>query len=51
MREISRWALFVPGFLLTACSPTEWAHPNKPSSDYISDYNKCETAISRDPRL
>ena len=39
------------GFLLTACSSPEWVHPNKPSSEYTSDYNKCVTAAKRDPKL
>jgi outer membrane biogenesis lipoprotein LolB len=51
MRNMSRWTLVVAGFLLTACSSTEWVHPNKPSSEYTSDYNKCETAATRDPKL
>ena len=51
MCNMSRWTLVVAGFLLTACSSTEWVHPNKPSSEYTSDYNKCETAATRDPRL
>ena len=51
MRNMSRWTLAVAGFLLTACSSAEWVHPNKPSSEYTSDYNKCETAATRDPKL
>ena len=51
MRNISRWTLVVAGLLLTACSSTEWVHPNKPSSEYTSDFNKCEAAATRDPRL
>ncbi len=51
MRNMSRWTLVVAGFLLTACSSTEWVHPNKPSSEYTSDYNTCETAATRDPKL
>ena len=51
MRNISRWTLVVAGLLLAACSSTEWVHPNKPSSEYTSDYIRCEAAISRDPRL
>lgn len=51
MRNMPRWTLVVAGFLLTACSSTEWVHPNKPSSEYTSDYNKCETAATRDPKL
>ena len=51
MCNMSRWTLVVAGFLLTACSSTEWVHPNKPSSEYTSDYNKCEAAATREPRL
>jgi hypothetical protein len=51
MRKISRWSLVVVGFLLAACTSTEWVHPNKPSSEYTNDYNKCENAAVRDPKL
>ena len=36
---------------LAACSSTEWVHPNKPSSEYINDYNKCQNMVLRDPKL
>ena len=51
MRNMSIYTLVVAGFLLTACSSTEWVHPNKPSSEYTSDYNKRETAATRGPKL
>ena len=51
MRYISRWSLIVAGFVLTACSSTEWVHPNKPASEYTNDYNKCQMDASRDPKL
>ncbi len=51
MRNMSRWTLVVAGFLLTACSSTEWVHPNKPSSEFTKDYNNCGMAVSRDPKL
>ncbi len=51
MRNMSRWTLVMAGFLLTACSSTEWVHPNKPSSEYTNDYNKCQTSAMRDPKL
>lgn len=51
MRKISNCTLVVTGFLLTACSSTEWIHPNKPSSEFTSDYNKCGMEVSRDPKL
>lgn len=37
--------------VLSACSSTDWVHPNKPSSEYINDYNKCEQLVLRDPKL
>ena len=51
MRNMSRWTMVVAGFLLTACSSTEWVHPNKSSSEYTNDDNKCETAAPSDPKL
>ncbi|MCX5723922.1 MAG: hypothetical protein NTX84_05265 [Nitrospirae bacterium] len=51
MRKISGWSLVVVGFLLTACSSTEWVHPNKPGDAFTSDYNKCQQDVSRDPKL
>jgi hypothetical protein len=41
----------VVGTLISACSNTEWVHPNKPSSEYINDYNKCQNLALRDPKL
>ncbi len=35
---------------LSACS-SEWVHPNKPSSEYVTDYNKCQNLALRDPKL
>ncbi|HEU4685954.1 MAG TPA: hypothetical protein VFS39_15720 [Nitrospira sp.] len=47
--------IFVPvaviGCLFTGCSTTEWVHPNKSSEEYVTDYNKCENAALRDPKL
>ena len=51
MRKISRWPLVVAGFLLTACSSTEWVHPNKPADEFTRDYNNCQNAAARDPKL
>ena len=51
MRKISNWALVVAGFLLTACSSTEWVHPNKPADEFTNDYNKCHNAATHDPKL
>ena len=48
-----RWMLVlaIVGCMLIGCSTTEWVNPNKPSGEYMSDYNKCETAARRDPKL
>jgi hypothetical protein len=43
--------LAIAGLTLSACSSTEWVHPNKPSSEYINDYNKCQNLVLRDPKL
>ncbi len=44
MRNMSRWTLVAAGLIFSACSSTEWVHPNKPSSEYLNDYNQCEKA-------
>ena len=36
---------------LTSCSSTDWVHPNKPSSEYTADYNRCMNLVLRDPKL
>lgn len=36
---------------LSGCSSTEWVHPDKPSSDFANDYNRCQTMVLRDPTL
>jgi hypothetical protein len=41
----------IAGLLFSACSSTEWVHPNKPSSEYITDYNRCQNQVLRDPKL
>ena len=51
MHRISRWPLIVVGLLLTACSSTEWVHPNKPVDAFTTDYNKCQQDAARDPKL
>lgn len=43
--------VIVGSCLLTACSSTEWVHPNKPTSEFTNDYNKCQTMATRDPKL
>ncbi len=51
MRVIWMWSMVLSGMTLAACSSTEWVHPNKPASEYINDYNKCQNAAIRDPKL
>ena len=51
MPIMSRWTLVVAGLMFSACSSTEWVHPNKPSSEYAKDYNKCERDAALDPKL
>jgi hypothetical protein len=36
---------------LAGCSSTEWVHPNKPTSEFTADYNRCQTLVLRDPKL
>jgi hypothetical protein len=43
--------LGIAALTLSACSSTDWVHPNKPSSEYINDYNKCQNLVLRDPKL
>jgi hypothetical protein len=45
-----RWTMVVAGFILTvtACSSIEGVHPNKPSSQYTNDYNRCAVATTGD---
>ncbi len=37
--------------LMSACSTSEWVHPNKPQGAYTGDYNRCEMAVYQDPKL
>ena len=41
----------VGAMLLAACSTAEWVHPNKPQGAYALDYNRCEMAVTQDPKL
>jgi hypothetical protein len=43
--------LFFTCTLLSACSSAEWVHPNKPSSEFANDYNRCENMVMNDPKL
>ncbi len=36
---------------MVGCSSTEWVHPQKPSSEFTNDYNRCQTLVLRDPKL
>jgi hypothetical protein len=51
MRALLLLTLIVTGFTYYGCSSTEWVHPNKPSSEYITDYNKCQSRVMQDPKL
>jgi hypothetical protein len=51
MRALLFLTLIVTSFTFAACSSTEWVHPNKPSSEYTNDYNKCQNMALRDPKL
>ncbi len=43
--------ILVTWSLLSACSSTEWIHPNKPSSEFTNEYNRCQNLVLRDPKL
>jgi hypothetical protein len=43
--------LVLAGSMLTACSSTEWVHPNKDQSEFTQDYNRCQGTVLRDPKL
>jgi hypothetical protein len=36
---------------LCGCTSTEWVHPQKPSSEFTNDYNRCQNLVLRDPKL
>lgn len=36
---------------VTGCASTDWVHPTKPSSEFTTDYNRCQTLVLRDPKL
>ncbi len=38
-------------FQLTACGSGSWVHPNKPPEEFTRDYNACEDAVIKDPKL
>lgn len=47
----------LPGILslatltMTGCASTDWVHPNKPSSEFTTEYNRCMNLVLRDPKL
>jgi hypothetical protein len=51
MHPLLLLTLTVITFIFASCSSTEWVHPNKPSSEYVTDYNKCQNMALRDPKL
>jgi hypothetical protein len=51
MHALLGLTLSAMSLLFAACSSTEWVHPNKPSSEYVNDYNKCQNMVLRDPKL
>ncbi len=51
MSNVTVVLLIVGSCLFTACSSTEWVHPNKPSSEFANDYNRCNGLALRDPKL
>lgn len=46
-----RMLMVMVGCIISGCSTTEWVHPNKPSEEFTNDYNKCQNAAVRDPKL
>lgn len=43
-------ALLLSG-LLAGCGGSNWVHPNKPSSEFTNEYNRCQNLVLRDPKL
>jgi len=37
--------------LLAGCGGSTWVHPNKPSSEFTNEYNRCQNLVMRDPKL
>jgi len=50
MKRLLLVALTV-GLGIVGCTSTDWVHPNKPSSEYTADYNRCQNLVLRDPKL
>ena len=51
MKPIFVTALVLSLGFLTGCSSTEWVHPNKPTSEFTNEYNRCQNLVLRDPKL
>lgn len=51
MRAWQSAMLGVALFQLTACGSSVWVHPNKPPEEFMRDYNACEDAVIKDPKL
>lgn len=43
--------LLVFSGLLAGCGGSTWVHPNKPSSEFTNEYNRCQNQVIRDPKL
>lgn len=51
MKPASFTAIVLSLGFLTGCSSTEWVHPNKPASEFTTEYNRCQNMVLRDPKL
>lgn len=43
--------VFILSSLLAGCGGSNWVHPNKPSSEFTNEYNRCQNLVLRDPKL
>ncbi|MCC6141016.1 MAG: hypothetical protein IT389_10435 [Nitrospira sp.] len=37
--------------LLAGCGGSTWVHPNKPPSEFTSEYTRCQNLVLRDSKL
>ena len=37
--------LLVATAAMTGCASTDWVHPNKPSSEFTTEYNRCMNLV------
>jgi hypothetical protein len=51
MKPLLVVALAVGIGFVVGCASTDWVHPNKPSSEFTNDYNRCQNLVLRDPKL